>query len=70
MEHKIMDLNKRAMEHLGKEQLYGYGTIDESQWKEESPERSICIKNTSPLPTFRTEHNTRRASVADNEYLR
>jgi hypothetical protein len=30
LEEKIMDLNKRAMEHLGREQLYGYGTIDET----------------------------------------
>jgi hypothetical protein len=34
LEYKIMDLNKRAMEHLGREQLYGYGTIDETQWQE------------------------------------
>lgn len=32
LEMKIMDLNKKAMEHLGREQLHGYGVIDETCW--------------------------------------
>ena len=35
LEMKIMDLNKKAMEHLGREQLHGYGVIDETCWQEE-----------------------------------
>jgi hypothetical protein len=32
LEVKIMDLNRKAMEHLGREQLHGYGVIDETCW--------------------------------------
>ena len=71
-----MDLNKRAMEHLGREQLYGYGTIDETQWQEQafSSQRhngGPASRETSPLPTARTGgFTTRRASAADDAYTR
>lgn len=56
-----MDLNKRAMEHLGREQLYGYGIIDESSWQEEALIAKEKLKTgppgsreTSPILTHRT----------------
>ena len=75
-----MDLNKRAMEHLGREQLYGYGAIDESQWQEQATNTN-CQKHTngpnsrenstSPMPTARTGgFTTRRTSGADDGYIR
>ena len=32
-EEKVVSLNRKAMEQLAKEDIHGYGMIDESQWE-------------------------------------
>ena len=57
MEQTIINLNKKAMEHLSKEKLFGYGLVDETKWQEHM---------TKGTPDLLNSFNTVRHGVSKN----